>query len=153
MALLLWATVVCGATEGSGGGNCVPPRAFSLWSSYCFGMLFMGWEVVFQNLVWSGSPGAPSLKLSFKNLFLHPSGQVVLSKEVQQILPIFEKKLSKKQKSPKVNSRLQIVYHSCWIRNSWKFHTDVLVNAFRAKGHTFLVACMAIISPIRNGRR
>lgn len=40
------------------------------------------------------------MKLSFKNLFLHPSGQVVLSKEVQQILPIFEKKIVKKAEKP-----------------------------------------------------
>lgn len=153
MALLLWATVVCGATEGSGGGGTVCHQGpFPSEVHTAFGMLFMDWEVVFPNLVCSGSPGAPSLKLSFKTLFLHPSGQVVLSKEVQQILPILEKKLSKKQKSPKANSRFQIVYHSCWIRNSWKFHTDVLVNAFRAKGHMFLVAYMAIISPIRNDR-
>lgn len=60
----------------------------------------MGCGVGFQNLVCSGSPGAPSLKLSFKNLFLHASGQVVLSKEAQQILPILEKKNAKKPEKP-----------------------------------------------------
>lgn len=70
----------------------------------------MGWGVGFQNLVCSGSPGAPSLKLSFKNLFLHPSGQVVLSKDAQQILPILEKKMPKSRKAPKwtVDSKLFI---------------------------------------------
>lgn len=73
-------------------------RIFILRSSYCFGMLFTGWEVSFQNLVWLGSQGAPPLRLSFKNLFLHLSGQLVLSKKEEQILPILERNTKRAEK-------------------------------------------------------
>lgn len=37
------------------------------------------------------------------------------------------------------------------MRNGWEFHTNVLIDASGDKEHMFLVACMAITSPIRDG--